>query len=48
MTKYRDAVSGEYVTKEYAKKHPKTTVSESDKPKTPSIPKPPSKPNGKK
>lgn len=26
--KYRDAVTGEYVTKAYAKEHPDTTVSE--------------------
>jgi len=37
---YRDAETGEYVTEEYAKRHPKTTVHERDKPK----PKPPSKP----
>jgi hypothetical protein len=28
---YRDAESGEYVTKKYAEKHPKTTVKETDK-----------------
>jgi hypothetical protein len=38
---FRDAGSGEYVTKGYADKHPGTTVSE---PK----PKPPSKPTPKK
>lgn len=27
-TVYRDAVSGEYVTQEYAARHPRTTVSE--------------------
>lgn len=27
----RSAKSGEYVTKEYAKKHPSTTVTEKDK-----------------
>jgi len=31
--KYRDAGTGEYVTKAYADKHKKTTVSETDKPK---------------
>lgn len=30
--KYRDAGTGEYVTKEYADKHPKTTVKETTKP----------------
>ena len=30
--KYRDAESGEYVTEEYAKAHPKTTVAERDEP----------------
>lgn len=29
--KYRDADTGEYVTKKYAEKHPKTTVKETDK-----------------
>jgi hypothetical protein len=29
----RDAGSGQYVTKKYAEKHPKTTVVEHDKPK---------------
>ncbi|WP_454783389.1 multidrug transporter [Legionella sp. WA2022007384] len=29
--KYRDAGSGRYVSEEYAKKHPKTTVSEAVK-----------------
>lgn len=33
---YRDAKTGEYVTPEYAKKHPSTTVKETDKIKTPS------------
>lgn len=28
-SKYRDAESGEYVTKKYAESHPKTTVKES-------------------
>jgi hypothetical protein len=32
--KYRDADSGQYVTKKYADSHPKTTVKETDKPKT--------------
>ena len=31
--KYRSAESGEYVTKKYAKSHPKTTVKETDKSK---------------
>lgn len=31
VTHYRDAGSGEYVTKKYADKHPKTTVKETDK-----------------
>jgi hypothetical protein len=30
VTHYRDAESGEYVKKEYAEKHPKTTVKETD------------------
>ena len=29
--KHRDAKDGQYVTKEYADKHPKTTVKEVDK-----------------
>lgn len=29
--KYRDAETGRYVTKDYAKANPKTTVSETDK-----------------
>ena len=33
-THNRDAGTGRYVTEEYAKKHPKTTVKETDK-KTP-------------
>lgn len=32
-TKYRDAKDGQYVTKEYAQKHPATTVKETDKKK---------------
>jgi hypothetical protein len=32
-TRYRDADSGHYVKKEYADKHPKTTVKETDKKK---------------
>lgn len=32
-TKYRDAGDGQYVTKKYADKHPKTTVKETDKKK---------------
>lgn len=31
--KYREADKGRYVTKEYADKHPKTTVKETDKKK---------------
>lgn len=31
ITRHRDAGTGEYVTKEYAEKHPKTTVTEKDK-----------------
>lgn len=31
--KYRDAETGEFVTKQYAEKHPKTTVKETSKPK---------------
>lgn len=30
-TKNRDAGTGQYVTKQYADKHPKTTVKETDK-----------------
>ncbi len=29
--KYRSAVTGKYVTRQYAKRHPKTTVSEASK-----------------
>ena len=32
-TRHRSAVSGKYVRESYAKKHPKTTVKETDKPK---------------
>lgn len=32
-TRYRDAESGQYVTKKYAEKHPKTTVKETDRKK---------------
>ena len=32
-THYRDADSGKYVKKQYAEKHPKTTVKETDKKK---------------
>ncbi|KAB0518507.1 multidrug transporter [Pseudomonas extremorientalis] len=39
--RYRDAVTGEYVTEAEAKKRPRETVKETDK-------KPPSKPKGKK
>lgn len=31
IERYRDAEDGKYVTKEYAEKHPKTTVKETDK-----------------
>lgn len=31
VERHRDAGSGEYVTKKYADKHPKTTVKETDK-----------------
>ena len=30
-TKYRSAKTGKYVTKEYANKHPNTTIKESNK-----------------
>ncbi|MBE8592031.1 multidrug transporter [Pseudomonas sp. MAFF 301449] len=40
-TRYRDAVTGEYVTKEEAEKRPRETVKEKDKP-------PPKKPSGGK
>ena len=30
-TSYRDAGTGQYVKEDYAKKHPKTTVKETDK-----------------
>jgi len=33
MPKHRSAITGRYVTEEYAKKHPKTTVKETDRPK---------------
>ncbi|PZF73934.1 multidrug transporter [Taibaiella soli] len=33
--KYRDADTGQYTSKDYADKNPKTTVKETDKPKTP-------------
>ena len=33
--KYRDAETGQYTTKKHADKNPKTTVKETDKPKTP-------------
>ncbi len=39
MTKYRDAGTGRYVTKEFAKKHPGTTVGENSKPKSQGKPK---------
>ena len=31
--KHRSAITGQYITEEEAKKHPKTTVSETDKKK---------------
>jgi hypothetical protein len=31
QTRYRDAVTGQYVTEDYAKKHKRTTVKETDK-----------------
>lgn len=34
MDKYRDAGTGQYVTEEFAKKNPKTTVKETDKKQT--------------
>ncbi|PMY44721.1 multidrug transporter [Pseudomonas chlororaphis] len=34
-TRYRDAVTGEYVTAEEAKRRPRETVKEIDKPKKP-------------
>lgn len=37
--KYRDAETGEYVTEEYARKHPKTTVAETEKKKPAAKPK---------
>ncbi len=40
-TRYRSAETGNYVTEEFAKKNPKTTVKETDK-------KPASKPKPKK
>jgi len=33
MKKARSAINGRYVTPEYARNHPKTTVFENDKPK---------------
>lgn len=39
MTKYRDAGTGRYVTKEFAKKHPGTTIGEHSKPKSQRKPK---------
>jgi hypothetical protein len=40
--KFRDAETGHYVTEEFAKKNPKTTVKETDK-----KPAPKTKPKGK-
>jgi len=31
QTKYRNAITGQYITKKEAEKHPKTTVKETDK-----------------
>ena len=31
QVRHRDAGTGKYVTEQYAKKHPKTTVKETDK-----------------
>ena len=31
VTRHRDAITGQYVTEEYAKKHKRTTVKETDK-----------------
>lgn len=31
IIRYRDVITGHYVTEAYAKKHPKTTVKETDK-----------------
>ncbi len=42
MAPHRDAETGKYVSEEYAKKHPKTTVKEVDK-KNKSKAKPPKK-----
>lgn len=42
-TRYRDADTGHYITEQDAKKNPKQSVKETDKPK----PKSPSKPKGK-
>ena len=38
-TNYRSAVNGKYVPESYAKKHPKTTVKETDKVRTTRKPK---------
>jgi hypothetical protein len=35
MKQHRSAITGQYVTEQYAKRHPKTTVSEQVKPSTP-------------
>ena len=43
-TRYRDAVTGEYVTEGEAKKRPRETVKEIDKPTKPTKP---TKPKGK-
>lgn len=39
IERYRDAEGGQYVKKEYAEKHPKTTVKETDKVPVKSSPK---------
>jgi len=44
QVRYRDAGDGQYVSKEYAEKHPKTTVKETDnKPTSKPRPAPPKK-----
>ncbi|CAI9005757.1 hypothetical protein EMIT0P201_80057 [Pseudomonas chlororaphis] len=46
-TRYRDADSGHYITEQDAKKNPKQSVKETDKPKPKPKPKSPSKSKGK-
>lgn len=38
-TRYRDAVTGEYITEDKAKRNPRESVRETDKPKPKSPPK---------